>query len=460
MALEPLVQADDLGFVYEGQREAAFSGLHGSIEEGEFWLFRGPNGVGKSTALRVLAGLAPRVFPGTVLGSGRVLGTNLTSPDVRGLAEQLGVLPDNPWAQVSGLRTTVRGEISLGLENRGWPVDAIESRVDYLLSQMRLGHVADRSPLHLSGGEYQALGFACAVAHRPQVLMLDEPELHLDLDHVASASELIRVAIDDGGAVVCATHLPRAKLPDVKAAWEIQEVTSVPRGEPALLWPLPCRELVAELRGVVFRYPGQEALLEGVDLQLRAGVITALTGPNGAGKTTIARLVLGLIRPLEGSIRICGRDTQKLRASEVAKDVSIAFQDPRFQLFRRTVREEITSSLPEDSNREAGESLAMAFGIEAGLDLSPYDLPWSHRRLAAIACAVARRPRLLVVDEPTAGLDQSERARVAALLRHWAAHGGSVLLITHDSVWARACCDVEVAMSDLKGRSSCHGEAH
>lgn len=188
--------------------------------------------------------------------------------------------------------------------------------------------------------------------------------------------------------------------------------------------------------------PGRR-LLDGVCLDVRAGECVALTGPNGAGKTTLLKMALGLVRPDTGAVILTGRDVARTRpgATELASSAGLLFQNPADQLFERTVRREVGFG-PKGARpgRDAVEAALSDCGLADLADEHPYELPASGRRLVALATLLARRPRVLILDEPTVSLDGQGREILARVLAAATGRGAGVLLSTHDLAFARENC--------------------
>lgn len=201
---------------------------------------------------------------------------------------------------------------------------------------------------------------------------------------------------------------------------------------------------------VSFGY-GPATVLEGVSLEVRSGESVALLGANGAGKTTLTRLAMALRHPGSGRVVTAGRDTARRHPEDLAEVAGYLFQHPEAQLFARTVRAEVAFG-PERLGWSAGRTDAAVEGVLAELGLSelagshPYDLPQPMRRLVALAAALVGNPKLLILDEPTAGLDRAARTRVAGIVRGRCAAGVGVLAVTHDLGFAAGALDRGVVL--------------
>jgi energy-coupling factor transport system ATP-binding protein len=195
---------------------------------------------------------------------------------------------------------------------------------------------------------------------------------------------------------------------------------------------------VIRCEGLTFDYPDETRALDGIDLSIDAGERVAITGRNGSGKTTLIRHWNGLLRPTAGRVLIDGRPTETRRVAELARLVGLAFQDPARQLFKGSVRAEVEFGARNVGLRgrelaaAADEALA-SVGLAEQARVSPYDLGPSRRRLLAIASVVAMRTPVLVLDEPTIGLDTAQRSLVAALVARLSAEGRTIVAISHDA---------------------------
>jgi energy-coupling factor transporter ATP-binding protein EcfA2 len=194
---------------------------------------------------------------------------------------------------------------------------------------------------------------------------------------------------------------------------------------------------VISCEGVSFSYPDGTVALHEVDLSIHAGERVALVGPNGSGKTTLVRLWNGLLRPGAGTVTIHGRSVEGRRVADLARTVGMTFQDPGAQLFASTCRAEVAFGARIDGQSGSGLSRAVeasldAVGLRDAGGSNPYDLGRSGRRMLALACVVAMRTQVVVLDEPSIGLDHEERARLQAVLDALMSEGRTLVVITHD----------------------------
>jgi energy-coupling factor transport system ATP-binding protein len=392
------------------------------VRPGEFISVVGPNGSGKSTLARILAGRPPtsgEVYrPGSV-GPGRPGGTS--------------VIFQRPESQVLGVR--VRDDVVWGL-SPGHGVD-----VSAVLARVGLDGFEERETSTLSGGELQRLAVAAALARRPALLISDESTAMVDADGRRLLTDLFAgLASEEGLAVVHVTHRPeetaravRALVLDRGRLHEHQgPVAPRPVALKAATIPTRPGDVVLELSGVGYIYslrsPWSHRALSGVDMTVRQGEGVLLVGRNGSGKSTLAWILAGLLPPTEGEARLDGRPIDKC-----VGEVALSFQHARLQLLRATVRADVKAAAGvEDADADAALELV---GLDAGVfGTRPIDqLSGGQQRRVALAGLLARHPRVLVLDEPFAGLDDEARAGLITVLAGLRRDKGlTVIVISHD----------------------------
>lgn len=444
----------------------------------------GANGSGKSTLASVICGLlAPD--EGDVELAGHAVCTGGV-PDLaayRDARRQLGLVFQNPDDQI--VTSVVADDVAFGPENLGVPRAQIATRVARELRRVAMEKYAHADPSRLSGGQRQRVCIAGALAMEPAVLVLDEPSSLLDVRGRAAIMRVMGRLAAAGATLVHVTHFMDEALaadrvvvmqrghvalegtPDevfaTKNAQVIEalglempfgarlatalrqaEATSdavaapgAPSGEkPAA--PVPAAEPPAILaRDLGFSYGPDAQALDGVSLEVPARATTAIVGQTGSGKSTLLRLLCGLEAADAGSLTICGINAATKRGRrQVRRAVGYVMQHPERQLFAQTVAEDVAFG-PRNQGLSAAEverRVAHALDLVSltdRRDASPFELSGGQQRLAAIAGVLAMEPELLVLDEPTAGLDPRGRARLRALMADLAAHGVTLLQVTH-----------------------------
>lgn len=447
----------------------------------------GANGSGKSTLASVICGLlAPD--EGDVELAGHAVCTSGV-PDLaayRDARRQLGLVFQNPDDQI--VTSVVADDVAFGPENLGVPRAQISVRVARELRRVAMEKYAHADPSRLSGGQRQRVCIAGALAMEPAVLVLDEPSSLLDVRGRAAIMRVMGRLAAAGATLVHVTHFMDEALaadrvvvmqhghvalegtPDeVFAAKNAQVIEALglempfearlavalrqagaaggaiaAPGAPSDEKPAACaacahtaEPLAILARDLGFSYgPGAQAL-DGVSLEVPVRATTAIVGQTGSGKSTLLRLLCGLEAADAGSLTVCGINAATKRGRrQVRRAVGYVMQHPERQLFAQTVAEDVAFG-PRNQGLSAAEvegRVAHALdlvGLADRRDASPFELSGGQQRLAAIAGVLAMEPELLVLDEPTAGLDPRGRARLRALMADLAAHGVTLLQVTH-----------------------------
>jgi energy-coupling factor transport system ATP-binding protein len=415
---------------------AALADVDLTVEPGEFVAVVGPNGAGKSTLVSLLAGAEPT--SGTVRRPGRV-----------GLGQPGGTAVVGQRAEAQVIGSTVAEDLSWGLPP-GYPVDT-----GVLLGLVGLAGLASASTESLSGGQLQRLAIAAALARRPALLISDESTSMLDAAGRAEVLDLLAsLPAVAGTAVVHVTHDPAeaaradrvvgladGRVVDAAIGASEPASTAVPEAgtrEPGRA-PGPPGEPVIRVRGAGYRFdegtPWEVTALRSVDLDVRAGEGLLITGENGSGKSTLAWLLAGLIKPTAGTVTV-----DDAPAADSVGTVALSFQHARLQLQRPTVAEDILAAAGVSAGlpaAAAGDFVATSLhrvGLPADLAGRGVDeLSGGQMRRVAIAGLLASRPRVLILDEPLAGLDRESRRGLLELLGHLRrADGLTLVIISHD----------------------------
>ena len=444
-------------------------------------LIVGPSGSGKSTLARGIAGLLPSEFPGEWLGSLRVDDRELAVADATPLPVTAeigaGIVLQDPASQL--VMERVGDDVAFGLENLGWPLVSMRSRVPEALAAVGLSGFEGRHSTRLSGGEQQRVAIAGVLAPAPGLLVLDEPTANLDPDGAAVVGRILGSLREQRAAtVVLVEH--RAAL-----AWPLADIVlalgadgrPIDVGAPADVlarsgkaldragiwlpetdgrWRVGAPSAAAErgslpileLHGVRFGFDGGEPILRDIDLTIAPGERVALVGPNGSGKTTLLRLALGLLRPIAGGVRLASRSPWRLPAVQVSRLAGYVVQDPELGFLGDTVREEVELGLGPEQIPYAHELCErLALPLETFGDRSPYRLSGGEQRRLSLVTGLARRPLLLALDEPTYGQDRRGHEALVAALDELVGQGSAILAATHDARFVRDATDRRVELA-------------
>lgn len=465
----PLV-ARDLSIAYAGAPRPAVRGLSVDLPAGGCLLVVGPSGSGKSTFGLAVAGLVPREIRSSLEGSLTVGGIETRAYAPAALAAAVGIVFQDPGSQL--VMERVEDEVAFGLENRGWSRDLMRARVPQVIAAAGLTGLERRRSNRLSGGQQQRLALAGVQAPEPGCLVLDEPTANLDPDgatalferlaairaarsatlvliehHVDLAWPLADVvlALDRDGSVIDVgpPEVVLARSGDRLASsgtWLPGDPVGTRATSLAPITPGPAA-LVSQAGGVAFGYERAAPVLRDVELTVGAGERVALVGANGSGKSTLGRLLVGLLRPDRGVIRLFGDDVaspggddpSRLPAAVLARRAGYVFQDPETGFLTDRVTDEVMLGLSA-AEREAAPALMDRLGLPLGGfgERSPYRLSGGEARRLSLACTLVRSPSLLVLDEPTYGQDRAGYESLLRILDEHVDRGAGLVAATHD----------------------------
>ena len=483
------LEIKDLSFRYPLADKKAVDGLSLSLNRGEILTVLGPTGSGKSTMLRLMK---PELRQnGELSGVITVNGTDISvlSPAVS--ASTIGYVTQDPDEQI--VTDKVWHELAFTLENMGEKQGVIARRAAEAASYFGIESWYHRSTSELSGGQKQLLNLASVMTADPELLLLDEPTAQLDPISASRFIEAVRKLNRETGLTVIITEHRSEELIPIsdkllildggKAAYydSPRAVASRLGADSPYLSYMPCAarvfamlgesgdcplsiregsrkieegynrdiasldephhsdsengETALELDDLYFRYRKNDTdILKGMSLKLRKGEVFALLGANGSGKSTAAAVAAGLRRPYSGRVRLFGQELSKYKnGSLYSANISLLPQDVESVFVYPTVKEELKGC----------ESVlnALPFYLSRLYNSHPYDLSGGEKQLVALCKALSTEPRLLIMDEPSKGLDPVSKTKLAELILTLRDRGVTVLAVTHDVEFAAACAD-------------------
>jgi energy-coupling factor transport system ATP-binding protein len=492
-----MILFENMSVTYPDQDRPALRGVELKIGEGELALVIGPTGAGKSTLLRAVNGLVPHFSGGRLTGRVLVDGRSTAEHRPRDLADVVGFVGQDPDATF--VADIVEDELAYSMENLGLSAPTMRRRVEDVLDILNLHPLRQRAIMSLSGGQRQRVAIGAVLTAAPRLLVLDEPTSSLD---PISAEEVLaalsRLVHDQGVTIVVAEHRLERIVHAADVIVHVPGSTGTVRlGTPAEIlatssvappivrlaqtagWdplPLSVRDarrlapglrrllpaapdgtgrdsptrgpVVAAVRRLSARY-GRLLALENITLDLYGGEVTAVMGRNGAGKSTLLRHLVGLRAPEQGSVTVAGRKPAELRPAAAARIVGLVPQDPASMLSADSVAAECgdadhDASLGPGSTRSALERLMPGLAEAT----HPRDLSEGQRLALALAIVLAPAPPLILLDEPTRGLDYGAKARLTEMLRRLARDGHSVVVATHDVELVADTADRVLVLAD------------
>ncbi len=458
-----MITVRDLGWKYapltDGSKPVeSLKRVSFDIRSGSFVGIIGPTGAGKSTLCMALAGIIPNLADGTMSGVVEVNGMNTSRHSVSALSERVGYVQQDPEAQL--FCSSVEDEIAFPLENRGVAPNIIDKQIDIMLDLVGMAGYRKRVPTSLSGGQMQRVAIAAALAAEPDVLILDEPTAALDpegkqevfdvLDRIRQTRSMTVIMAEQdtehiaywADQVLFMVNGEVVRNGDASLFTRERRLLEssgvrVSDGPSPVIKALPVgndakpKHAIISLDHVTHRY-GQggnaSPALDDVSLDIEQGAFVGLIGRNGSGKTTLAKHLNGLIQPTQGIVNVDGLDVSKHSVGEMAAHVGFVFQNPDHQIFCSSTKEEIAFG-PTALGLDAAtvfkrvDEMMTLFDLHRYEDVSPATLGYGERRAVALSSVIAMRTPILVLDEPTAGLDHRLASRflgtVEKLNRAW-----------------------------------------
>ena len=431
-----------LTYWYPGAETPALDAANLCVDGG-VTLVAGPSGGGKSTLLRVFNGLVPHFHGGRISGDARVAALDVFDTPTRRLARSVGFVFQDPELQT--VYDVVEREVAFALENLAVPARSIRERVDEALHQAGAHHLAGRRVRTLSGGERQRVAVASSLAPRPELVVLDEPTSQLDPRGSALVLALVEQIARGGRAVVISEHRVEQLIPVATSLVHVDGGRTTPV-DPSKWTPAAVTRPVRggrggdeawSLTGVTAGFAGRP-VLQDVTLGGCRCEVLALSGPNGGGKTTLLRVIAGSLEPLAGRVERRPGRTAYLP------------QNPAALLHRPTLRSEVELTLQRAGDGEPAATIIDALGLTHAAERYPRDLSSGERQRAAIAAVLPGRPDLVLLDEPTRGMDEAARRALVGLVMNLRDAGASIVIATHDAALTSAVADRVAVVSDGK----------
>ena len=471
-------------------------GLSIEVKEGEMVLVIGHTGVGKSSLIKLVNGLIPHHTGGILSGEIEVAGRSTRSLKPGQLSDVVGIVGQNP---ANGfVADNVEDEIAFGLEAHGIAPDVMRKRVEEVLDLLSLTELRERSISTLSGGEQQRVAIGAALVLNPKVLLLDEPTSALDpiaaeevlaivyrlvhdlgltviiaehrLERVIQFADRILLINEDGSAEIGETSAmlatspiapPLVKLSKVlgqeKVSLSVRELRRNTEELRKVLAGLPPHTFspansspnkgaeVFSVRNLSAKY-GSQDVLSNVSLSIHSGEVVALMGRNGAGKSTLLKSAVGLSPLTQGEVHVVGKDPRELHGKELISRVGYIPQEPNDLLYNQSVAAECEQA-DRDNQIPPGSTLKIfqSLMVIPSLSIHPRDLSEGQRLALALSIVLSSQPQLLILDEPTRGLDYEAKRELIRIVRNLPC---GIFIASHDVELVAEIADRVIFLAD------------
>ncbi|MBM9464981.1 ATP-binding cassette domain-containing protein [Aeromicrobium sp. YIM 150415] len=490
-----MIEIDGVTFWYRSADTPTLRDVSLQVDEGEMVLLAGRTGSGKSTLLGTLNGLVPHFTGGHLEGDVRVAGRSTRDHTPRELADLIGVVGQDPLAGF--VTDTVEEELAYGMEQLAVPAQVMRRRVEETLDLLGIAELRHRPLRQLSGGQQQRVAIGSVLTMHPRVLVLDEPTSALDPGAAEDVLATLARLVDDlGTTVVLAEHRMERVVPfadrmafvhgdgtvevdDVTvlmdrvpiappvvqlgrlAGWSPLPLTvrqarrrrhelleRIGEGQPTDRRPVESARTLLAARDVLVRY-GSTVAVRGVDLELRQGTVTALMGRNGSGKSSLLWAVQGTGIRQGGTVEVGGTDPREVSRAAARALVGLVPQTASDLLYLESVDGECASA-DREAEADPGTCRALLDRLAPGIDGAhhPRDLSEGQKLALVLAVQLSAAPEVMLLDEPTRGLDYAAKQAFAQMVEQLAAAGRAVVIATHDVEFVAEVADAVVVMAE------------
>lgn len=452
-----MIELVNVTYTYPYQEKSAVENINLKIESGEIVVCTGLSGCGKTTLIRLINGLCPHYYKGNLQGQVKICNEDTKEKTISSISRLAGSLFQDPEQQFFALN--VDDELAFALECKGESPETIEAEINKTASDFKISNILSSSVTSLSEGQKQKVGLAGIILQNVKVVVLDEPTANLDVESTNELAEKLfelkrkgyavlivdhrlywtkniadRYIVMSGGKIVKEGSFEILQDDEFRKQYGLHDIEIKDERE-SLENCSNSENVCLSIEKMSFNYKNKPKIFNNVSFTIPYGV-TAVLGSNGAGKTTLARLITGLNKITSGKILLNNKITDK---KILQSNASLVLQNADFQLYMRSCFEEVYTSidiahkkLNKDDKLKMAEDILDQFGLTHLKDRHPQSLSGGEKQRLVIACAVAKKPDVIILDEPTSGLDGNNMQKVADILKDMAVNGAAVIVITHD----------------------------
>ncbi len=485
------IEIKNLNFSYPLEKEMVLKDINLSVEKGTSFLIVGKSGSGKSTLARAITGTVPNFYGGTIGGEVKIDGKLLEKMDHKERAEQITMVFQDPEKQL--VMNKVHREVAFGLENVGINEKVIKRRVYEALQFSGILNLAERDITSLSGGEKQKVAIASALAYMPKCIILDEPTSQLDPSSAEETLNLVKKINEELGITIivieqrvnrwfdaadCIATMNKGKLnlfkdkedfynnckdnqfmfmPDYLKFFKKINFKDMPKNfKMARLQLLKSKisfkkenteiikksfEPLLKLNNVSCKYDKKE-VLKDINITVNKGDFMSIMGANGAGKSTLLKTIMG-IKDYKGNIKLYEKEIKKMNIRDIARHIGYVSQNPNDYLSKDSVYEEVKFTMDNYGLKDENiiEQVLKELEIYEFKDKNPRDLSGGQRQRVAIASILVLKPEIIILDEPTRGLESELKLKLGEILKRFNLQGTSIILVTHDIDFVSSFCN-------------------
>lgn len=483
---KPYITINNLTYKYPGNQKITLNNININIEQGDIVLVCGNSGSGKSTLGKCIAGSVPNFYGGTISGEIKINNKNIKGFTPKELAEKITMVFQDPERQL--LMNKVHREIAFGLENIGIKSEVIKRRVYESMEFCGIEKLAERDIISLSGGEKQKVAVTSALAYMPECIIFDEPTSQLDPNSAEEIINIISKINEELGITIILIEQRMEKcfsiadkillinhgaidfygdkddlyksndpyfiefMPQYLKLSKILKFNKMPLSIRETRKKLNtfniCRhdsiekktdidEPIIKISNLCFSYDGNESALKNINININNGEFVEIMGPNGAGKSTLFKSMMGFTK-YKGSIKLFGKEVSKYKRHDLIKNIGYISQNPNDYISKETVYDEIKFTLDNYGIKkyELIDAALNNLGIDNLKYRNPRDISGGEKQRVAIASVLVMEPEIILLDEPTRGLDFNTKKLLGNTLRELNKKGSTIIMITHDIEFA------------------------
>ncbi|MBY9001633.1 MAG: ATP-binding cassette domain-containing protein [Candidatus Heimdallarchaeota archaeon] len=448
---EQIITLENFSYRYHFRKERALSNINLSVSKGEFVILTGSSGSGKSSLCYSIVGLIPHFYAGEIEGEVYVDSSSLRETSISNLSKKIGYIPQR--VENTLVTPFVLTELSFPLEYRNKKKEEMEKIIQSITVRSSLERVLESNPQEMSEGQKQKVAIACGLTTNPKIIVADEPLANLDQRNKEIILSMLIDMYQEGKTIIIATHDVSSYL-DIATTivemdngeiinqvsigeWRKIQKTSSPREKKKLVIDKNKKNIVLSVENLNFGFT-DGFKLEDLSFSIYEREIVGIIGDNGSGKTTLAKLLCGLLKPKTGKILIRDKELEDLSWEDRTNSISIVLQNPEIQFFEETVSQEIDliqESLENHSKDLGTASLLEESGLMQYHDKNPQSLSHGEKRKLAFLAASKHEPDIIIVDEITNGLDNSNKNWLAEKISKIRNQGRTIVVISHDWKW-------------------------
>ncbi|MGC9516071.1 MAG: ABC transporter ATP-binding protein [Methanomicrobiales archaeon] len=479
--MENIIEIKNFYYQYPNQKDYCLQNINLNVKKGEFIFITGKSGCGKSTLARSLNGTIPHIIGGNMEGNISINGKNTLDFKVNDLAADVGFIFQNPESQFFTLK--VEDEIAFGPENLSLKKDEIYERIEWALNEVEMSDWRYENVYNLSEGQKQRVAIAANLSLLPEILVLDEPTSNLDPEGAHKLFIILEKLKKQGKTIILIDHRTRYALKSADKVLIMDKGKIVMETGPEILEDATVREefgirnpkYVPSTENMADYYHNHEDKIKGgekpvleienlnfthsngfklkeISFSLYSGEVLGIVGNNGSGKTTLANLIAGLLKTKDGIINLDGEEFNSKKLKNGYK-VGMVLQNPDHQLFMDSVYSEVSFGLeflglPSSELEDHIKNVLESMNLWSLKNRHPHSLSGGEKQRTLISALMVREPDLLILDEPTTGMDGYHMEKLVEMVNNLSKSGVSIILISHDLEFIEKTCNRYLFMKE------------